>query len=619
MGEFGPNGKMNADVAGAIWSFSDENDPSSVKEDHMPETTFTSNGPNNMTYPTAAFARGVDQGGLPMLTEIYNRHRVDLFWPGTGPMTDVTERAALKDLYENIELESIQPNRWGNTAIFPGEFVADDSIDPCSNNGQGKRLMSVTCIGGHVVSLYFDYLDHLRIKAFPASISKLVHLRHIWGLGNGWGAYSNQTTVIPCEFGQLANLKALVLMKSTAREQRLEFPADSCMNGLVRLQEVMLGAFEMNRFPATFLQLPEMRKVSVTRAPLALLPATLSPTLRVLKLSDTGASGPLPSFKGSALLTEVYLNDNNLELGSPDAFDNCPNLKNIDVSNNKLSTAVFRFAGSTKLETIELSHNLLHGGFPQSWAELKTCKVVRATHNLLSAPFDPLSSMVKTEVVAMGHNRLAWNPAATGLAAINFRDFLFTLLPAKIASFDISYNLLKQPFRDSSFDSTGLGTNGARYPDLLNMDISHNQLWGFVDLDLVFYNYDMSYNNLTSISLATVSACCTGKLYNRQMFSLDWRHQMSEQIDMFTGSSWGTGILAGMLGGIDRMLTSEIDFKTVEFMPRHDSFEQVWRFQPRAAAFRFLALHGDMKTNVSSYSLFNACIVPAGKVERNLR
>jgi hypothetical protein len=264
-GEFGPNGKMNADVAGLIWMWSDENDPDDVGEDWFVQTSFGDGDPNNnnMTYPTAAVARGhAPIGGLTMATEIFNGHRVDLTWPGTGPMTDPVERAALKDFMQALGTEppfqgwgdvGIDGNPFSGSIIQPEAFIADDTMDPCSNNGQGKRLYAVTCIGGHVVSLYFDWGTCPQISAFPASIPGLAHLRHIWAGGNACG-HPNKL-VFSCEFGQLANLVALVFCRFPGSGP-IEFPEDSCLSGLVSLQEVTFGAYEMNRFPPSFLALP---------------------------------------------------------------------------------------------------------------------------------------------------------------------------------------------------------------------------------------------------------------------------------------------------------------------------------------------------------------------------
>jgi hypothetical protein len=109
-------------------------------------------------------------------------------------MTDLAERAALKDLMQNIDttVESfhyVPTFGFGGTIIMPEEFIADDSIDPCTNNGQGKRLLYVTCIQGHVVSLSFDWFNSPTFTAFPTTISHLTQLRHVSGAGRNTGEW----------------------------------------------------------------------------------------------------------------------------------------------------------------------------------------------------------------------------------------------------------------------------------------------------------------------------------------------------------------------------------------------------------------------------------------------
>jgi hypothetical protein len=152
-------------------------------------------------------------------------------------MASPVERAALKDLMQNINTTSTSvsqfqqyPSYYGTSAVItPEDFVADDSLDPCSNNGQGKRLMFATCIGGHVSSLYFDPFHAPLFTGFPRTTAALQHLRHIRGAGR-----NEPAVTFPCELGKLANLKALVWGDLiTAGSGSLLFPEDdSCMDGL---------------------------------------------------------------------------------------------------------------------------------------------------------------------------------------------------------------------------------------------------------------------------------------------------------------------------------------------------------------------------------------------------
>jgi hypothetical protein len=597
--EFGPTGANNADVAGFIWMMSDENPPE-VQDDHRVSPHFGKNPDdfpteNYLTYPTASVARGPEPiGGLSMAAEIINGHRVDLFWPGTGPMTDTTERAALKDFMLNIDAVKFPYAGCGvgGSAILPAEFVADDSIDPCSNNGQGKHLHGVTCIDGHVVSISFHEwcADTTMTVGFPPSISGLTKLRQL--VGHVYPVSPQDNFEIPCEFGQLENLVSFVWSKHTA-SPILEFPADdSCMNGLINLEEVMLGAFEMNRFPASFLGLPKMQKVSVRRAPIAELPATMSPDMRILRLSDVGASGPMPSFRNSTLLEEVVLAHNNLTLGDAGAFDYCPNLLNVDVSYNSISAAVFRFAGSPNVEAMDLSHNMIRGSIPLEWKELTSCKVTRVAHNLIAEPIAPLAKM-NPAILDVSHNQIAWEDPSgkldeNGTVVYNiglnhFEEWIKLAFSDKIAKADFSYNLLRQPENGGVQNFVG-GTGGSKtwYPNTLQIDFSHNFLWGSVSLLESYHNWDLSHNEFTHVdlgSLVTGNCCDDRNVHGKTMNSVDLRYQKSSAGAQWSWLFYGEGLqrASESLGGsIDAALNNSlIDFKSVELMPRYNAFEQV--------------------------------------------
>jgi hypothetical protein len=85
MGNFGPNSTMNADPAGVIWMHSDENDESVGPTDIVNTNFAAPDRSDDMAYSTCAIAKGSGpDGGLTMAEEIFNGHRVDIFWPGTG-------------------------------------------------------------------------------------------------------------------------------------------------------------------------------------------------------------------------------------------------------------------------------------------------------------------------------------------------------------------------------------------------------------------------------------------------------------------------------------------------------------------------------------------------------
>jgi Leucine-rich repeat (LRR) protein len=487
LGGFGPKGRLSADVAGVIFMMSDENDPIQVKEEERISPCCMGYAlddmPNNVTYPVADVSRGPGPiGGLSMVTEIFNGFRVDITWPGTGPMVDAAELAAMRDLFSHIKTANkAEFNPWtdfsyGRSVFWPENLALDDALDPCTNNGEGKHLYSVTCIGGHVVSIIFEPLFHPQIDAFPPSISALTELRHIYGVGNNL-----ENLVVSCEFGQLKNLVSFV-WEGNWMLTRLEFPEDdSCMSGLESLEELVLSNIITTKLPPAFLGLPNLQKVVAPDLPLAAFPTTVSPNLRVVKLSNAGISGPLPSFRGSALLQVVKLDQNNLQLGEADAFDHCPQLISVDASYNNLNSTVFHFNGSTNVQDIDISHNAIQGSIPSEWRQLSKCKMVQASHNNIQEPIAVIRDMQVLASVDLSHNRLQWESVNPFYS--EFQTWITLVAPGTIRKLDLSHNMLKQ------ITPYVLLMSAQNYPYLDRLDLSHNFLWGDLALNYVHFNF----------------------------------------------------------------------------------------------------------------------------------
>jgi hypothetical protein len=453
--------------------------------------------------------------------------------------------------------------------------------------------MYVTCIGGHVVSLLFDLLTSPTFSAFPASISQLAELRHIVGAGK-----NSAELTFPCEFGSLANLVALVWGGAiSSNSGPLVFPADDrCMDGLVRLEEVMLGDYSVNRLPASIFSLPNIEKVSVRGAPLAALPPTMPPKLRALKLSATGISGPLPSFRNSPLLEEVALDNNRLTLGNASAFDFCPELKSVILSDNNISSDLFTFEGTMKLETFEASRNMIRGSIPSQWEYLKSCEKIVLSHNLLEASLKPMQKMTKLKYVDLvsrvrrecmysiehpltmhflipqSYNEIEWGEI---IGTDNgYLSWWTSWVPASASIVDISHNLLRQPAWTPTawtpLSAILLVGGSPKWPELLRVDVSHNSLWGFISARPpgVHYNLDVSYNNLSSIEVGDAGTF-SASAYMRQILVVDWRNQQTP-VQFFNPAGEGGGVFSS----IDEALNA-VDFQTVDYLPRHDSFEQV--------------------------------------------
>jgi hypothetical protein len=265
-------------------------------------------------------------------------------------------------------------------------------------------------------------------------------------------------------------------------------------------------------------------------------------------------------FRNSSLLEEVSLDHNKLTLGDAGAFDYCPKLRVLDVSHNSISAAVFHFAGTTNIEKIDFSHNSIRGGIPVQWAQLQSCTAVRASHNLIEQPLKAIKSLSKIETMDFSHNRIKWEEVMIGESS--YQVWMFNVLPGNAAKFDLSHNLMRQPYGTLGEPWVG----GSRTPQLIDLDLSNNFLWGYVRLGAVHYNFDLRNNNMTLLDVISADDCCTTRGIGAQLSSIDIRHQISpikfSQEELPFES-------------IDHALNSSSKFKTIELIPRHDSFEQV--------------------------------------------
>jgi hypothetical protein len=145
-------------------------------------------------------------------------------------------------------------------------------------------------------------------------------------------------------------------------------------------------------------------------------------------------------------------------------------------------------------------------------------------------------------------------------------------VPASASIVDISHNLLRQigsvvGTRDDAF--VLLGSASVKWPELQQVDVSHNLLWGYIFFEPpgIHYNFDVSNNNISRIQIGS-RGTLSASAYMRKMYTVDWRNQTTpvQFYDRATGhNSFDT---------IDDALNS-IDFQSVDYLPRPNSFEQV--------------------------------------------
>jgi hypothetical protein len=169
------------------------------------------------------------------------------------------------------------------------------------------------------------------------------------------------------------------------------------------------------------------------------------------------------------------------------------------------------------------------------------------------------------------HNEIEWGE----IIGIDngYLSWWTSWVPASASIVDISHNLLRQPaWTPTAWAPLSILLVGGstKWPELVRVDLSHNELWGSISAwpPGVHYNFDASYNNLSYIEIGDAGKF-SASAYMRQIFVVDWRNQQTP-VQFWNPSGAG----GGFFSSIDDALNG-VDFQTVDFLPRHDSFEQV--------------------------------------------
>jgi hypothetical protein len=168
---------------------------------------------------------------------------------------------------------------------------------------------------------------------------------------------------------------------------------------------------------------------------------------------------------------------------------------------------------------------------------------------------------------SQSHNRIEFEADSTG--DNHFIAWWRTWVPSSVSIVDISHNLLRQPERGAIVPTVLLGGESVKWPELQRVDASHNSLWGsiFGAPPGEHYNFDLRFNNISSIVVGE-GGKFSASAYMRQMTVIDWRNQL-------TPVQFKKQTTDAPYSSIDDALNSSIDFRTVDFLPRPNSFEQV--------------------------------------------
>jgi hypothetical protein len=488
--------------------------------------------------------------------------RVDVFWPGTGPIVP-EERLLLKQLLNGSMSQFLS----GADSVYPfgsgggltaDEFVADDSTDPCLH-----RLEESVCIGGHIVQLgNYGAFNHQRLPCDAFSIlvqfSKLTQL-HSFGTSTiesfAFRCAPGERVVVPCSFWELKDMVRMFWDFEPRGDGGEKFGAttryhfEECAEGIGAMPKLLefYGWFPdaTGVLPAGLFQSPNMVKFRAEDIQLGNLPSLeFMPNLERMTLIDNNISGPFPSFANKARLKEVTIQGSPLQIpadagGTTSFFDNCTELSSVALTDTYISD-LFRFVGSTEIVSIDLSHNQINTtSFPESWSQLAKVKSLDLSHNAIQRvntnPNDagynydapsPLRGMSSMLIVDLSHNEIADEiPINDGMS--RFLKNMFGAYDPKsvIQHIDLSHNKIWSTDAGSqlvkAFSGDGLRLN--------SFSFHHNRLNGVFavyDFDSCKYNFDGSYNRMNGITMGN-NAGCTGKYLSSM------RMDMSNQVGNF--------------------------------------------------------------------------------------
>eukprot|EP00937_MAST-01D_sp_MAST-1D-sp2_P000395 g395.t1 len=544
-------------------------------------------GAEFLNYPAAVVARDAEglNGAGGMVHEIMAGHKVELFWPGTGPIKPA-ERQALKDFYSSAfvgEVRSEGAYGTGGT-VSKAEFLADDNLDPCGGAGNAStRLEGINCIGGRVVQMRYTPVSNFETSVsspWPSSLGAFEHLQyfHFWPSPvTGAGG----VVVFPDTIKNWKRLRTFSWCNPGSLALAIRLPGSiGTLSNLKHLE--LQGVAHDGVFPSSALALPAVETILISGISVGVLPPVSSMAkLRVLQLAASDVSGELPSFKGLSKLTAVFLQGNALKGGHTGAFDGCTSLQTLNLASNKLTGPLFSFVNCSRLQDVDLSNNEFTGAIPSLWVDLDTMAQLNVKHNLLGgrghlSVLTPLSGMSGLLSFDLSHNRFEypWESNEVANPPVNGNIWFGGFMPPDVRFVDLSHNRIKTP---SLSERPSFYTNmvsGVAPPTLVSLKISHNQLRGYMLLEGVFYNMDYSHNNITAVEPLDLNTVQTGDVSQHvDLRSVDLSHQSGQAgapVGFYDAANKRTAhsvdeYLASTSAGFMMFIPSPREFNKVEF------------------------------------------------------
>ncbi len=209
-----------------------------------------------------------------------------------------------------------------------------------------------------------------------------------------------------------------------------------------------------------------------------------------LNLSQNKLTGPIPDSIGEMTeLTKLNLSHNELTGAIPEALGNLTRLRNLDLNYNQLTAFVPESIGNlTELTKCDLSHNQLTGTLPDTIGSLTKLTELDLRHNQLAEGIpDTIEAMTELTELNLRNNKL------TGAIPKNITKL------EKLIHIDLSGNQLSGPIPESignlkkletlSLDSNQLNgpipDNMAELINLTQLHLGYNELSGEIPYGII--------------------------------------------------------------------------------------------------------------------------------------
>jgi len=370
--------------------------------------------------------------------------KVEVTVPGTGPLTDLQEFQALKDVgnlfipFEMRMQNTWQLNDYVTGAIVFGTTPNETAIPPIVNPCIGTRMQGIFCVGGHVYRI--KYSRNKVTGSFNTSTFK--NLRWL----ETFDAYANSIS------GEMPDLTG---MNKLINFQIFDNKITTIHSSLSSLKQLQILIMSNNPFITTSLpdltSLTNLQTLICSRCGLTEYP-TLPLSVQFVDLSINKFSTALTS----NIVNSSYINLQTFDIGfnkftanlTAAAFDNFPQLARISLKGNVLYGVLPYFNNCPKIQSIEIGDNMLTGDIPLTY-NTPSLKSLNISNNLLYGPFDlRKSSLVNFYASNNKMNPFVDTKANNPYLVKNWQDYIsgtswstfFYLFPSTIQNINLAYN-----------------------------------------------------------------------------------------------------------------------------------------------------------------------------------